>query len=198
MRNRSLARNPRCRSHHVVGIGEVTGPRLQPFFGFETSITNAISLLQSAYEPNDRTDSYQGTDQSISTLRGSRQRRWLIRRGKANEGASRGAFRFSQDRNFSVLPASTPRSHQFRGCSAQTCDLNALSRCVSYPRFNSSIDLSPSRPDPLNSHPQTEQAQPWNCSRSTHTISRAKEHLRQERVCGGRHHDASWTSSQAR
>jgi hypothetical protein len=34
----------------------------------------------------------------------------------------------------------------------------------------------------LNTHAQTEQAQPWNCSRSTHSISRAKEHLRQEKV----------------
>jgi hypothetical protein len=85
----------------------------------------------------------------------------------------------------------------FRGCSAQTCDLKFLSRSVSYRCFISLIDLPTTGPDALNSHAQTEQAQPWNRSRSTHTISRAKEHLPQERVRGDRCHHARWTRSQA-
>jgi len=83
----------------------------------------------------------------------------------------------------------------FRGCSAQTCDLNFLSRSVSQRCFISSIDLPTTGPDALNSHAQTEQTHPWNRSRSTHTVSRAKEHLPQESVRGGRYHHARWTRS---
>jgi hypothetical protein len=86
---------------------------------------------------------------------------------------------------------------RYRGCSAQTCDLNALSRSVSYRCFISSIDLPTGGPDPLKTQAQTEQAQPQNFSCSTHTISRAKGHLRQERGCGGRYDDARSTTSQA-
>jgi uncharacterized protein YjbJ (UPF0337 family) len=59
------------------------------------------------------------------------------------------------------------------------------------------MDVSPSRSDPLKTHVQPEQAQPSNRSRSTHTITRAKGHLRQERFCGRGYDDASWTPSQA-
>src|SRR5580700_6557732 len=68
------------------------------------------------------------------------------------------------------------------GYAAQTCDLNSLSRSVSYRCFISSIDLPTGGPDPLKTHAQTEQAQPQNRSCSTHAISRAKGHLRQERI----------------
>jgi hypothetical protein len=86
----------------------------------------------------------------------------------------------------------------FRGCSARTCDLNSLSRSASYSCFISSIDLPTTGPDALNTHAQTEQAHPWKRSRLTHTISRAKEHLRQERFCGGRHNGSRRIQSQAR
>jgi hypothetical protein len=85
---------------------------------------------------------------------------------------------------------------RYRGCSAQTCDLNALSRSASYRCFISSIDLPTGGPGTLKTQAQAEQAQPWNRSRSTHSISRAKEHLHQEKVREGQHNDASWTPSQ--
>src|ERR1700678_1091023 len=96
-------------------------------------------------------------------------------------------------RSVSALSSSTPRSG---GCSTQTCDLNALSRSASYRRFISSIDPSPSGPEPLKIHAQFEQVHPSNRSRSTHTISRAKGRLHQARFCGGGHHNAAWTPSQ--